>query len=407
MSLRDPKDVFATILDPSRRGKLYPYYHRLRELEPVHATDQLGPNRSWVLTSYRDINAVYRNRAMGSDQRNVALFDTGDTGKLFYDMMKRLLLYLDLPTHNRVRGLVSQAFTPRSVDERRPRMQAVVDELLDRAADEGRMDLVADFAYLLPVTVICEMMGIPPEDLSQFYGWAHDFARRGDVSDITAERVAAGEEATRGFTDYFLGFIRERRLRPQPDLISALVEVHDEAGGLSDDEIVASCVILLQAGHETTADLIGMGTLHLLEHPDELRLLREDPSLIGSAVEELLRYDSSVQIAQRVGPEDIVLGGVTVPAGEVCVLLNGAANRDPGAFPDPDRLDVSRAGQAHVSFGLGNHHCLGASLARAEITIALGTLIDRFPKLALATDCAEFRPSLFLRGLAALPVTLS
>ena len=406
IAMTDPKDVLAAILDPQRRGELYPFYHRLRDLAPVHPTDQLGPNRSWVLTSYSDINSVYRNRAMVSDRRNVAIFDAGDAGKLFYDMMQRLLLYLDLPTHNRVRGLVSQAFTPRSVEERRPRLQAVVDELLDRAEDVGRMDLVADFAYLLPVTVICEMMGIPPEDLPKFYGWAHDFARRGDVSDVTPERVAAGEDATRAFTDYFLGFIRERRVKPRPDLISALVEAHDETGGLSDDEIVASCVILLQAGHETTADLIGMGTLHLLRNPDELRRLRENPGLIESAVEELLRYDTSVQIAQRVGPEDVVLHGVTVPAGEVCVLLNGAANRDPAAFAEPDRLDIGRSGKSHVSFGLGNHHCLGASLARAEIQTALSTLVKRFPRLALETDTAQFRPSLFLRGLAELPVAL-
>jgi cytochrome P450 len=406
-SIRDPKDVLTTILNPEQRGTLYPYFHRLRKLAPVHPTDQLGPNRKWVLTGYDDMNTVYHDKAMISDSRNVAIFDAGEGGKLFYEMMQRLLLYLDPEGHRRVRGLVSQAFTPRSVEERRSRMQSVADELLDRGEDAGRMDLVSEFAYLLPVTVICEMMGIPPADLPLFFGWAHDFARRGDVSDITPARVDAGEEATVGFTGYFMDFIRARRKQPRADLISAMVEVHDESGGLSDDEIVAACIILLQAGHETTSDLIGMGTYHLLSHPDELSLLRADPSLLADAVEELLRYDTSVQIAQRVGPEDIVLSGVTVPAGEVLVLLNGAANRDPAAFHEPDRLDIRRSGKSHLSFGLGVHHCLGASLARQEIQIALSTLFTRFPKLELVNDKPDYRPSLFLRGLANLRVTLS
>lgn len=405
-SLTDPKDVLATILNPEQRGELYPLFHRMRELARVHPTDQLGPNRKWVLTGYDDINTVYHDKAMISDSRNVAIFDAGEGGKRFYEMMQRLLLYLDPAAHRRVRGLVSQAFTPRSVEERRPRMREVVDELLDRAEDASKMDVVSEFAYLLPVTVICEMMGIPPDDLPQFFGWAHDFARRGDVSDITPARVVSGEEATLGFTDYFMGFIRERRKHPRADLISAMVEAHDESGGLSDEEIVAACVILLQAGHETTADLIGMSTLHLLKHPKQLSRLRDDPALITSAVEELLRYDVSVQIAQRVGPEDIELSGVTVPAGEVLVLLNGAANRDPAAFDAPDRLDITRSGKSHLSFGLGVHHCLGASLARAELQIALGTLFDRFPKMALESETPDYRPSLFLRGLASLPVTI-
>ena len=186
-------------------------------------------------------------------------------------------------------------------------------------------------------------------------------------------------------------------------MISALVEARDGGSRLSDDEIVATCVILLQAGHETTADLIGMGVLHLLAHPDQLALLRREPDRIADATEELLRFDSSVQISQRVGPSDIALPGGTVPAGEVFVLINGAANRDPEAFEEPDRLDITRAKKAHISFGLGRHHCLGASLARAEIQTAIRTLVTRFPDLALDGP-AVYRPSLFLRGLATLPV---
>jgi cytochrome P450 len=291
------------------------------------------------------------------------------------------------------------------VEARRERIQQAVDELLDRAADSDRVELVADFAYPLPITVICEMMGVPSEDLPLFFGWAHDFARRGDISDVTEERIRAGEEATRGFNGYFLEHIRDRRRKPKPDLITALVDARDGGEGLSDDEIVATCVILLQAGHETTADLIGMGTLHLLEHPEQLALLRREPDRIVPASEELLRFDSSVQITQRVGPRDLELSGVTVPAGEVCVMINGAANRDPEVFADPDRLDIERDASDHLTFGLGRHHCLGASLARAEICAALRTLVTRFPDLALDGE-AVYRPTLFLRGLATLPVRL-
>lgn len=401
----DPRAVFGAILDPALRGTLYPLYHRLREIAPVHATEQLKNERAWVLTRHRDIDTVLRHRDFVSDRRNVEIFNTGESGRLFFDMMTRLLLYLDRPEHDRVRNLVSQAFTPRSVEARRERIQQAVDELLDRAADSGRMDVVADFAYPLPITVICEMMGVPAEDLPRFFGWAHDFARRGDVSDITEERVRAGEDATRGFNEYFLEHVRDRRRTPRADLIGALVEARDGGRGLSDDEIVATCVILLQAGHETTADLIGLGTLHLLEHPQQLELLRQEPDRIAAAGEELLRFDSSVQISQRVGPHAIELSGVTVPAGEVCVLINGAANRDPEIFDAPDRLDIARDGGSHLAFGLGRHHCLGHSLARAEIQTALRTLVTRFPALAL-DGAAAYRPSLFLRGLATLPVRL-
>ena len=405
VSSEDPREIFGAILDPAQRGDLYPLYHRLREIAPVHPTEQLKNERAWVLTRHRDIDAVLRNRDMLSDRRNLAIFDTGASGELFFDMMTRLLLYLDRPDHDRVRNLVSQAFTPRSVDARRERIQQAVNQLLDRAADVGHMDLVPDFAYPLPITVICEMMGVPSEDLPRFFGWAHDFARRGDVSDVTDERIRAGEDATRGFDGYFLEHIRDRRRRPRQDLITALVEARDGGKGLSDDEIVATCVILLQAGHETTADLIGMGTLHLLEHPEQLALLRREPDRIAAAGEELLRFDSSVQISQRVGPHDVELSGVTIPAGEVCVIINGAANRDPEVFAEPDRLDIERDASDHRTFGLGRHHCLGASLARAEIRTALRTLVTRFPDLALDGE-AVYRPSLFLRGLATLPVRL-
>jgi cytochrome P450 len=403
-SLADPAEVFDIILDPERRGELYPYYHRLRELAPVHPTTALNNEQAFVLTRYQDIDSVLRNPHMFSDQRGAEIFNTGRSGEKFYRMMRRLLLYLDPPEHDRIRALLARAFTPRAVELRRPRVQQVVDDLLDQVEGKNSFDLVADFAYPLPIVVICEMLGVPAEDLPRFYGWAHGFARRGDISDVTPERIRVGEEATEGFRGYFLELIDECRKRPRDDLMTALVQLEDEQGPISDEDLVASCVILLQAGHETTADLIGLGTLALLRNPDQLALLKRDPELIDDAVEELLRYDTSVQISQRVGTEDLELAGVKIPAGQVCVMITGAANRDPAVFADPDRLDLTRRPRQHLSFGLGRHVCLGSSLARAEIHAAVSTLLRRHPELALAGE-PEFRPSLFLRGLKSLPLT--
>ena len=403
-SLDDPEEVFRRILDPQRRGALYPCYHRLRELAPAHPTSALSNERAVVLTSHRLVDRVLRDPRMVSDRRNVEIFDVGPAGRQFYEMMKRLLLYRDPPDHDRIRNLLARAFTPRAVEAKRARIEALADELLDRASDGGRMDLVGDVAYPLPVVVICEMLGVPPSDLDHFYGWAHGFARRGDVSDVSDERIALGEAATEGFRGYFLDLIAERRRQPRDDLMTALIELEDEQGPLEDEDLVASCIILLQAGHETTADLIGLGTLGLLQQRDQLERLQREPQRMEAAVEELIRWDTSVQISQRVGPEPLDLDGVEVPAGQVCVIINGAANRDPAVYDAPDQIDIARRGKAHFGFGLGRHFCLGSSLARLEIQTVLASLVRRFPKLELDTAEPAFRASLFLRGLEALPL---
>jgi hypothetical protein len=387
-ALSDPREVLAAILDPQRRGELYPYYHRLRELEPIHPTDQLSLERAWVL----------------SDHRNVQIFDVGPPGEHFFRMMTRQLLFLERADHDRIRGLVAHRFTPRAVEALRPRIQGVVEQLLKALVGRGQLDLVADFAYPLPVHVICELLGVPQADVPHFMTWAHDFARRGDVSGLDDEIICRGEEATLGFERYFAELIAARRRRPGDDLLSVLLGLEDARGRLSDDEIVATCVILLQAGHNTTADLIGMGVRALLRERAQWERLCREPELIPRAVEELIRYDTSVQISQRVGPEPIEVGGVKIPAGEMCVLLNGAANRDPARFAQPDRLDVTRADVEHLGFGLGVYVCLGKSVARAEIQSALGALVQHVPMLQLDADTARWRPSLFLRGLESLPV---
>ncbi len=404
--LRDPERVLAAILDPKRRGSLYPYLHRLRALAPMLRTHQISGKPTWVLTRYADIREVLKHPEVRSDARGVDVFDVGPKGRHFVEMQRNTLLFLPPAKHDRVRGLISRVFTPRSVEQRDGRIREVIEELLDRVESQGRMDVVHDLAFLLPLIVICEMLGVPTEDLPRFYDWAHQSTRRGEIGQIDDETIREGEEATLAYVAYFEELIADHRRRPRADLMTALIDARDEDGGSLDlQELVGSCYILLQAGHGTTQDLLGTGLLALLRNPAQLELLRRNPAAIPTAVEELLRYDTSVQIGQRVADVPLAIGGRAIPAGEVCVIFNGAANRDPAEFRDPDRLDVTRTPNHHLSFGLGRHTCLGQSQARQELRDALDILLRRFPRLRLDEDApAVYRDSLFLRGLATLPV---
>ena len=399
----DPAEILRAILDPERRGALYPWLHRLRQVAPVwQAEGLLGP-RGWVLSRYEDVRAVLRHPNAFSDERNADIFDVGESGAAFTAMMRKQILYLSPPDHDRIRALVARHFTPRSVERWRAVAEQEVLRLLDRAIDQGKLDLVRDVAYPLPIAVICEMLGIPRSDVPLFFEWAHDFARRGDVAALTPDVIRRGEAATLGFRDYFLDLARARRRQPKDDLLTLLASARDARGSLTDDELAATCVILLQAGHETTADLISLGIRGLLLEPAALERLRAHPERIPNAVLELLRWDTSVQISQRRSREVIELAGVRIPAGETFVLLNGAANRDPAVYPDPDTLDVDRRPRDHLAFGLGRHRCLGASLARLEIETAIAALLRRFPELDFEAE-PVFRGSFFLRGLASLPL---
>ncbi len=402
--IRDPAEVLRAILDPERRGALYPWLHRLREIAPVHRTEGLLVPHGYVLTRYDDIRAVLRHPRAFSDERNADIFDVGESGAAFSAMMRKLILYLSPPDHDRIRALVARHFTPRSVERWRKAAEGEVERLLDQAVSRGKLDLVKDLAYPLPIAVICEMMGIPRNDVPRFFQWAHDFARRGDVAALTPDVIRRGEEAALGFRDYFLELARERRKQPKDDLLTLIARAEDARGPLSDDELAATCVILLQAGHETTADLISLAIRGLLLAPQELTRLRANPGLVVGAVEELLRWDTSVQISQRRSHEQLEIGGVEIAAGETFVLLNGAANRDPAHYPDPDRIDVTRDPKDHLAFGLGRHRCLGAALARVEIQAALAAILRRFPDLAFDGE-PIFRGSFFLRGLASLPLS--
>jgi len=387
-------------MDPDFVADPYPTYHRLRSEDPVHES----PLGFWVLTRYEDVVATLRDPRFAKEPMIAAVaarlgFDAGAVG---ISMLDR-----DPPDHTRLRGLASKAFTPRVVERLRPRVQEIVDGLLDRVERAGTMDLIEEFAYPIPVNVICEMLGVPVEDHEQFKGWSLDLARGLDSIMLGPESdvVKRSGKAREGLSNYIRQLIGERRSAPRGDLLSALIATEEAGDKLSEPELVAMSILLLVAGHETTVNLIGNGMLALLRHPDQLRQLRERPDLIGSAVEELLRYDGPVQRTARTPSEDVTIGNRTIPGGAIVMPFIGAADRDPAQFRDPDRLDITRTENRHIAFGLGIHFCLGAPLARIEGQIAISTLVKRMPKLALAVERPEHRQSLTLRGLTALPVS--
>jgi cytochrome P450 len=394
-------DVVFNPMDPEFVANPYPMYHRLRAEDPVHR----NPLGFWVLTRYDDVVWALRDARLAKEAITSVVAER--FGIVNPPTLTRSMLDSDPPDHTRLRGLVSKAFTPRVVEHLRPRVQAIVDDLLARLDGRHGMDLIEDFAYPIPVIVICELLGVPVEDRDRFRAWGLDMARSldavlfGPQSDV-ADRGAAARHA---LGDYFRELIKERRKAPRQDMLSDLIAAEEAGDRLTETEMLATCILLLVAGHETTVNLIGNGTLALLRNPGELRRLRENPGLIPTAVEELLRYDGPVQRTARVPSEDVKIGDHVIGKGELVMPFIGAADRDPAHFADPDRLDLGRRENRHVAFGYGIHFCLGAPLARIEGQIALGTLVQRLPSLALATDRPQFRMSLTLRGLASLPVT--
>ncbi len=314
------------------------------------------------------------------------------------------MLFQDPPGHTRLRTLVNQAFTPGLVPALREHIQQVVDDLLDRVRDAGAMDLIAGFAFPLPVYVITEMLGVPAADRDLFQQWSLDIARGLDSPPGSPlfERNAAAQVA---ITDYFRGLIAERRTCPRTDLVTRLISAQTVDHGLTEFELLDLCSMLFLTGHQTTINLIGNGMLALLRHPAELRRLRDDPALLPGAVEELLRYESPVQRTGRMANTSVAIGGKTIPKGAVVLAMLGAANRDPAKFPEPGRLDVTRRENRHLAFGSGPRFCLGAQLARLEGQIAIGTLLRRMPKLAMTSPVAVWRNSTEFRGLQEFPAT--
>ena len=344
---------------------------------------------AWVLTRYEQVDAMLR------DHERFA-----NAGRRFHDTGLITMLDLDPPDHTRLRSLVSRAFTPRSVSRWEGRVREIADRLLDAVADRERFDLIAALGYPLPVTVIAEMLGVPADDMDRFEGWSNDIALT--VEPILAPaRIEAVRRATGELFAYFETIVEARRRVPRDDLVSALLAAEEEGDRLTREELLSTMLLILVAGNETTRNLIGNGMLALLRHPDQLRRLRQEPGLLEPAVDELLRYDSPVQLDGRVVRENLEMGGRRLRAGEKVIGLLGAANRDPAAFDSPDALDIGRKEGSHLSFGRGIHYCLGASLAVMEARIAFRGLLDRFAAIRLAAE-PRYRDGIVLRGVDSL-----
>jgi cytochrome P450 len=389
--------VFYNPFLPEVRLDPYPLYHQLRAGEPVQWNEHI---EIWTLTRYADVAAVLRDPRLSADRTRADRFRM-PPGRQVYQSM----LTLDPPDHTRLRTLVNKAFTPTTVARLRPRIQALVDQILDEAAERGRMEVIADLAYPLPVTVIAEMLGVPPEDYEIFKDWSATLAANLDPLKAGEVREAAFD-ARDALSEYLSGIVERRRAEPRDDLISALLAVEESGDVLSHRDLLIMCNLLLIAGHETTVNLIGNGLRALLTHPDEMKRLREEPALIETAVEELLRFDSPVQLTGRVVAEPLEIAGASMEPGHFVMVLLGAANRDPERFAEPDRLDLARHPNQHLAFGRGIHFCLGAPLARVEGQVAIGSLVRRFPNLRLDGEPVQ-RDTVTLRGLESLPVALA
>jgi pimeloyl-[acyl-carrier protein] synthase len=397
--------------NPALLANPYGFYALLRQSNPVFRVPIPAESGAgiWLLTRHADVELALRDRRFLADRTR------SDVARLFADRVPqalsggpggvRTLLVMDPPEHTRARGLVSKAFTPRRIAALAPRIEALVEELLDAAlAGGGGFDVIHDLAEPLPAIVIAELLGVPPEDHRAFKQWSSALIETIPKAPFVGARAV--DEKAEVILDYLRRVIAERRREPRDDLISALVEAQEEGGALADGELLSLSFLLLLAGHETTTNLIGNGTLALLRNPDQLERLRAGPGLVENAVEELLRYDSPVQATARVAAEDVEIGGQPVPQGALLVCGIGAANRDPAAHAEPDRLDVGRTEIRHLSFGLGAHFCLGAALARLEGQQVFRALVQRAPGLRLATEAPAYRPNLVLRGLSSLPVTV-
>jgi cytochrome P450 len=398
----DPELSLFQLLDPAVVADPYPLYRRLRTEDPVHWDPFL---HAWVVTRYADVVTVLHRFSARATPAPEQLQALGLSALIpVARVMVRQMLFMDAPAHARIRGLASQAFTPRRVARLRAHLQAIVDGLLDRVIGAGRMDVLADFANPLPAIVSAEMLGLPSRDHGQLKTWSADFAEALGAFQHDPERAVKILKATEEMIRYFEAAIREHRRHPGDGLLQAFLTAEIDGDRLSDDEVVANCIITMVGGQETTTNLIGNGILSLLRHPAEMARLARDPALVPCAVEELLRYESPSQQTTRMAPEDVRLGGRTIRQGQAVIAVMGAANRDPERFADPDRLDVGRADNRHLAFGWSSHFCFGAPLARLEGQIAFATMLRRLAGLRLAPGPLEWRPHLALRGLRALPV---
>jgi cytochrome P450 len=393
------------LLSPAQREDPYPIYRAMQEKDPVHWSELA---RAWFLVKYEDISNILRDprfRVRGTlhksnERMGVKLDETTPFGRVTSQWM----LMVDPPDHTRLRNLINRALTPRAIEAMRPRIQELVDDLLDRVQDKGEMDVVRDLADPLPAMVLATLLDIPPGDHVQLKKWA-DIVGMGIDPVFGPDLLQRINTTVETVWDYFRPIIAERRKNPGDDLLSALIIAEDQGNMLTEQELLSMMILLLAAGTETTTNLTSSGLYLLLTHPDEMQRLRASPDLMETAIEEILRYETPVQLTGRIVTEDMELRGKRLRTGQPVGLLLGAANRDPDQFENPDVFDITRNPNRHAAFSYGPHFCVGAPLGRAEGQIAIGTVLRRFPNLKLATDRPQWRVTLNNRGPKTLPVT--
>jgi pimeloyl-[acyl-carrier protein] synthase len=390
------------LLDPQVLANPYPLYRRLRTEDPVHWDPFL---HAWVVTRYADVVKVLRDFSADRTPRPEHFNAIGLSAlEPIAQVMVKQMLFMDAPAHTRLRALASAAFTPQRVEILRSHIQEIANSLLDAVANRGGMDVIADFAAPLPAIVTAEMLGVPVADHRQLKQWSADFAEMLGNFQHNPDHVPRVLRSLRGLIAYFRDAIRQQHTQLREGLVHALLHAEIEGDRLTEEEVIANCIITMVGGQETTTNLIGNGMLSLLRNPDELEKLRSNFSLIPSAVEELLRYESPSQHTARLAPNDTALGGKMIGKRQAVIAVMAAANRDPERFPDPDKLDINREDNRHLAFGWASHFCFGAPLARMEGQIALETLLRRLPNWALEPNPLAWRTNLGLRGLTALPI---
>ncbi|MEV7340558.1 cytochrome P450 [Streptomyces sp. NPDC093544] len=393
--------------DPAFLADPYPVYEELRARGRVYYFE---PTKQWVVPHHADVSALLRDRRLGRTYRH--RFTHEDFGRTaprpedepFHVLNDNGMLDLEPPDHTRIRRLVSKAFTPRTVEQLKPYVDQLAGELVARLVAAGGGDLLTDVAEPLPVSVIAEMLGIPESDRAPLRPWSADICGMYEMNpsqETAAKAVRASEE----FTEYLLGLIEARRKEPGEDLISGLIAAYDDGERLTEQEMISTCVLLLNAGHEATVNATVNGWWALFRNPGQLAALRADHSLVPTAVEELMRYDTPLQLFERWVLDDIEIDGTTIPRGSEIAMLFGSANHDPAVFTAPEELDLSRADNPHISFSAGIHYCIGAPLARLELTASLRALLDQAPTLSLAAE-PERKPAFVIRGLEGLGVAL-
>lgn len=391
------------LLSTEAMANPYPVYRQLREEDPVHLDSSLG---CWLLTRYDHVVTAFANPHLSSERLNPDRLRGKEWESLrpLFESASKQMLFLDPPDHARLRMLLNKAFTPRVINTIGPSIQQMVDQLIEAVVAHGEMDIIQDIAYPLPATVIAGMLGVPAEDHHLVKSWSNDFATfLGNPSMLEKSRVAL--ESLHTFMDYFRRIISDADKIAKSSLLSALVSAEEQGQVLSEDELLANCVLLLFAGHETTTNLIGNGMLALLQNPKQMELLQQDMSLLPTAVDELLRYDSPTQWTGRVVKGETEIAGKRLRNGQGVMIMIGAANRDPEQFIEPDQLDIARRENRHLAFGNNRHFCLGAALARLEAQIIFKTLLQRLPTLQLAPQKLAWRGNLALRALKSLHVT--